>query len=43
MANSDFSHEFNITYEDMKSMGLPVNLNIPKNIAQIFKYFKEIK
>ena len=42
LANSDFSHEFNITYEDMKSMGLPVNLNMPKNIIQIFNYFKQI-
>jgi ClpP class serine protease len=42
LANSDFSHEFNITYHDMKKMGLPVDLNIDSKINTIFNLFKKL-
>ena len=43
LVNSNFSHEFNITYHDMKKMGLPVDLNISPKINVIFNLFKKIK
>lgn len=42
LANSSFSHEFNITFHDMKKMGLPVDLNIDSNITEIFDIFKKL-
>ena len=42
LANSDFSHEFNITYHDMKKMGLPIDLNIDPKISTIFEIFKKL-
>jgi hypothetical protein len=42
LVNTKFSHEFNITYNDMKKMGLPVDLYIEKYIFDIFELFKKI-
>lgn len=42
LVNSNFSHEFNITYHDMKKMGLPVDLNISPKINVIFNMFKKL-
>ena len=42
LVNTKFSHEFNITYNDMKKMGLPVDLDIEKYIFDIFELFKKI-
>ena len=42
LVNTKFSHEFNITYNDMKKMGLPVDLEINDNILNIFDIFKKI-
>lgn len=42
LINSKFSHEFNITYNDMKNMNLPVDLDIEDSIIEIFNLFKNI-
>ena len=42
LVNTKFSHDFNITYTDMKKMGLPIDLNIEKYILDIFELFKKI-
>ena len=42
LINSKFSHEFNITYNDMKNMNLPVDLEIEDSIREIFYLFKNI-
>jgi len=40
--DTDFPHGFNITYNDMKKMNLPVDLDISDNIKFSFKLFKFI-
>ena len=42
LVTTKFSHEFNITFNDMKKMGLPIDLIIEKNIFDIFELFKKI-